>query len=350
MTAVSRGLAGVLVDETELSMVDGQRGELVIRGWALGDLVGHVGFEGAVGLLETGEVPSDSGPIRRRLGAHRRRAWERIDRLGDALEARDGMDALRASLGSLPLEIDPIAATAVYVAAWSRIRRGLAPLAPDPDVGHAVDLLRMTLGEGPSTAAGVALETYLVTVMDHGFNASTFAARVVASTGSDTVSAVVAGIGALKGPLHGGAPGPVLDMLDAIGDANPEEWIRDELAAGRRIMGMGHRVYRVRDPRARVLEDAMGGLPNSPRLGLAKRVEAAAERVLRARHPGRELKANVEFYTAILLEAIGLPRGMFASTFACGRVVGWCAHIEEQRRAGTLIRPKARYVGALPVR
>ncbi len=348
MTAIRRGLAGVLVDETTLSKVDGERGELIVRGHTLGDLAGRVSYEAAVGLLETGEIPLDESEIQERLGLGRRRAWERIGHLGDALHCDGGMDALRGSLGSLPADADPVAATAVFTAAWSRIRRGLEILPPDPSLGHAADLLRMIVGEGSDTAA-TALETYLVTVMDHGFNASTFAARVVASTGSDTVSAVTAGIGALKGPLHGGAPGPVLDMLDEVADCNPEAWIRAELAAGRRIMGMGHRVYRVRDPRAQVLEEAMTALPSSPRLALAKHVESVAERILAERYPDRALKANVEFYTAILLEAIGLPRWMFASTFACGRVVGWCAHIAEQRREGVLIRPKALYVGAHPV-
>ena len=349
MTAIRRGLVGVLVDETELSMVDGVRGELVIRGHAVEDLAGRVSFEATVALLESGVLPLEDLPIRGRLGTHRLRAFERIPSLGGALTCEDGMVALRGSLGSLPADIDPIAATAVFVAAWSRIRRGLRPIRPDPAQSHTSDLLRMTLGEA-DPAAVRALEAYLVTIVDHGFNASTFAARVVASTGSDRVSAVVAGIGALKGPLHGGAPGPVLDMLDAIGDSDPAEWITQELAAGRRIMGMGHRIYRVRDPRAAVLAKAMVGLPASSRLALAEAVEAAAERALAERHRGRELKANVEFYTAVLLEAIGLPRWMFSATFACGRVAGWCAHFAEQQRAGVLIRPKARYVGPLPVR
>ena len=195
-----------------------------------------------------------------------------------------------------------------------------------------------------------ALETYLATVSDHGMNASTFTARVIASTGSDAVSAVVGAVGALKGPLHGGAPGPVLDMLDAIGTpAHAAGWLEAELIAGRRIMGMGHRIYRVRDPRAAVLERALetlGGADGStPRLELARAVERAAEEVLAQRHPERPLRANVEFYTAVLLDRIGLSRDLFSLLFTCGRVAGWIAHIAEQRATGKLIRPDSRYVG-----
>jgi citrate synthase len=175
----------------------------------------------------------------------------------------------------------------------------------------------------------------------------------VALIGFDLVLSIVAAIGALKGPLHGGAPGPVLDMLDAIGEpARAEAWIEGELAAGRRIMGMGHRVYRVRDPRAAVLERATQRLEaqgvDTSRVKLARAVERAAEGALRERYPSRPLRANVEFYTAVLLDAVGLPRGAFSPTFAVGRVLGWCAHCEEQRAYGRLIRPASRYLGPAP--
>jgi citrate synthase len=238
----------------------------------------------------------------------------------------------------------------VFAAAWARQAVGLAPVAPDPAFSHAGDYWRMVHDATPTAAVERALGTYLVTVADHGMNASTFAARVVASTGSDAVSAAVAGIGALKGPLHGGAPGPVLDMLDAIGE--PERaraWLEAELAAGRRIMGMGHRVYRVRDPRAAVLERALEALARdggaSERLPLARAVERAAVELLRGRYPERALQTNVEFYTAVLLDALGFERRLFSPTFAVGRVVGWYAHVLEQRATGRLIRPASRYVG-----
>jgi citrate synthase len=211
----------------------------------------------------------------------------------------------------------------------------------------------MVQAQTPGAAAERALSTYLVTVSDHGMNASTFAARVVASTGSDAVSAIVAGIGALKGPLHGGAPGPVLDMLDAIGEPDRAvTWLDAELSLGRRIMGMGHRVYRVRDPRAAVLERALerleqGGVPGR-RLPLGRAVERAAVERLAQRYPERALRTNVEFYTALLLDALALDRRLFSTTFAVGRVVGWYAHITEQRQSGRLIRPESRYVGPAP--
>jgi citrate synthase len=288
----------------------------------------------------------------RALGDAREAAFEQLADLGDALTLPDAMDALRAATAHLSGG-DPIAilgAVAVFAAAWAR--QG-APLRPDARASHAADYLRMATGLEPSPAAAAALDAYLVTVADHGMNASTFAARVVASTASDTVSAVVAALGALKGKLHGGAPGPVLDMLDAIGEpAQARAWIEAALARGERIMGMGHRVYRVRDPRAFVLERAIAQLeassdaasPIGRRLRLARAVEKEAEAQLAARHPDRPLKANVEFYTAVLLETLGLPRTLFTPTFATSRAAGWCAHVDEQRTHGRLIRPKSRYV------
>jgi citrate synthase len=299
-----------------------------------------------------------AAPSQLRLGHARTLAFERLSAAGDALLRADGCDALRAILGhGVPGGEDEglhLAATvAVAAAAWARTRAGAAPLAPDPTLPHAADYLRMVRGAEAPAALVRGLDTYLVTVSDHGMNASTFTARVVASTGSDATSAIVAALGALKGPLHGGAPGPVLDMLDAIGSPeNAAPWLEGELAAGRRVMGMGHRVYRVRDPRAAVLERATTRLVEagiqSPRLALARAVEEAALGVLRRRHPTRPLLANVEFYTAVLLDALGLSRTLFTPTFAAGRVLGWYAHVLEQRRVGRLIRPASRYVGPTP--
>jgi citrate synthase len=311
-------------------------------------------------LLWGGRLPDpfERVAMRAALGEGRARAFERLGNLGDALSLPDAMDSLRACLAHLPSTArsegpDLAGATAVFAAAAARLSKGLDPIAPDPALAHAADYLRMLLGSQGSPAAAKALDTYLVTVADHGMNASTFAARVVASTGSDAISAVVAGVGALKGPLHGGAPGPVLDMLDAVGSPDrAKSWLESEIAAGRRIMGMGHRIYRVRDPRAAVLEQAALALQDAGvaanRLTLARSIERAAEELLAHRHPERALRANVEFYTAVLLDAIGVPRRAFSPTFAVGRVIGWYAHIEEQRRTGRLIRPASRYVGPSP--
>ncbi|CAN5537674.1 citrate synthase/methylcitrate synthase [soil metagenome] len=348
------GLEGINAADTAISHVDGERGQLVIVGHEVEQLAAVGTFEQvAQAVLDAGR----SAPLElsTRLGQARLAAWEHVPRLGDALDAKDGMEALRASLAHLRASgdddadaITAIGAAAVFVAAWSRTHRGLAPVAPSADDDHTTDYLRMTTGLVPEVAAAKALGAYLITVIDHGMNASTFTARVIASTASDLISAVVGAVGALKGPLHGGAPGPVLDMLDAIGTpANAEPWLLNELAACNRIMGMGHRIYRVRDPRAAVLEVAVKPL-NTTRLELAHAVEAAAAKILRERKPDRPLAANVEFYTAVLLDAVGLPRAQFSPTFAVGRIAGWCAHVLEQRRTGKLIRPASTYVGALP--
>jgi citrate synthase len=363
LTMDSNGLEGVVVANTELSDVDGERGRLVIRGHDVEELARHHDFESACGLLWTGSLPDDAAhaALRAALGRARTRAFARLPSLGDALDATDAMDALRASLAHLraddiaPVEqkVELTAAVAVFAAAWSRRRERKVALAPDPGLGHAADYLRMAGTAGADAARADALNAYLVTASDHGMNASTFTARVVASTHSDAVSAVVAAIGALKGPLHGGAPGPVLAMLDAIGaPEHASAWIARELAAGRRIMGMGHRVYRVRDPRAAVLERAVEQLHaaglRSNRLALARAVEAVAVASLGERNPQRRLAANVEFYTAVILDAVGLPQPLFSATFAVARVAGWLAHVDEQLAGGRLIRPASRYVGPQP--
>jgi citrate synthase len=347
----SSGLDDVVAAATAISDVDGERGRLVIAGADVEQLALTTSFEAAAArVLAAGGYTLDADALRAALGRAREAAWAIVPRLGDALAATDGMEALRAALAHVHATGDDgaDAITAMFVAGWSRTRAGAAPIAPNAALGHAADYLRMSLGAAPTTEAARALEAYLVTVSDHGMNASTFTARVVTSTASDLISAVVAAVGALKGPLHGGAPGPVLDMLDAIGaPANAEAWLLGELAAGRRIMGMGHRIYRVRDPRAAVLERAVANLA-SDRLALAHAVETAAAKILRERKPDRPLAANVEFYTAVLLDAVGLPREQFAPTFAVGRVAGWSAHVIEQRRTGRLIRPQSRYVGPMP--
>ena len=337
------GLEGVVAAETRLSHVDGDAGVLVINGEHVEALSGRRSFEAVcAGLWQKPEVS---------LGAARVKAFERIT----LFDLADGMDALRAAMAQLPDMSDATLVTAavgVAAAGWARRRAGLPVLQPDPRLSHARDLVRMVRGEDlPVLAEG--LDAYLVAVIDHGMNASTFTARVIASTGSDLVSAVVGAIGALKGPLHGGAPGPVLDMLDAVGTAeNAVAWLEDEVTAGRRIMGMGHRIYRVRDPRAAVLERALERLEAqgvvTGRVALARAVEHSATQVLARKYPTRSLQANVEFYTAVLLDNLGMPRSLFTPLFAAGRVAGWCAHVDEQRRTGKLIRPASTYVGAMP--
>lgn len=358
----AEGLDGLVVADTALSEVDGDRGRLIVAGYDIEELAGRVSFEALVGLLLRGSLPAPSEvtAIAAALARARQAAFERLPSLSSALGIEDGVDALRAALShhSVPAAwsedraIELCGAVPVYAGAWAMRRRGMAPVAPRAGADHASDALSMMTGGPCSEARARALGAYLVTVADHGMNASTFTARVVASTGSDLASAVVAALGALKGPLHGGAPGPVLDMLDAIG--RPERaraFLEAELAAGRRIMGMGHRVYRVRDPRAEVLERAtraLGGDGDAACLALAREVEVAAESLLAERHPDRALRANVEFYTAVLLRAVGLSPALFTLAFAAGRTLGWAAHFKEQQAVGRLIRPKSRYVGPRP--
>ena len=352
---MANGLDDVVAAETVLSDVDGQAGRLVIRGHSLDDLR-DVGFEALVRLLFAGffpELPA-AGPLGERLGAARQEAFVTTRPLLDALAARPMYDAMRAGVALMPdgdtLDdaLRLIAAPAVLLPALIRIAAGERPVAPDPERGHAEDIVRMLGRDG---AAAPALDRYLVTVSDHGLNASTFAARVVASTQAGLTSSALAGLGALKGPLHGGAPGPVIAMLDAIADAgDARAWLAQAVGSGERLMGFGHRIYRTRDPRADALKAAVRALPDTGgRIAFAEGVEDDALAVLRAHRPGRVLETNVEFYTALLLEAVGFPPPAFTGVFAMGRIAGWIAHAREQALTGRLIRPQSRYVAERPL-
>lgn len=357
---MSDGLENVVAAETVLSEVDGQAGRLIIRGRSLDDLAGRTRYEEAVHLLFGGffsDLPPD---LTRPLAEARVAVFAEVQALDARLLALEPIEAVRALIARLPdgddlqTALRLVAAPAVFSAAVVRARRGDRPVPPDANLGHAADILRMLNGRAPSAAQAAALDTYLVTVCDHGLNASTFAARVTASTRAGLTSAVLSGISALKGPLHGGAPGPVIEMLDGIGaPENARAWIEAALARGDRLMGFGHRVYRVRDPRAnalkaavRRLSDASGQAPG--RLAFAEAVETAALAILRERKPDRALDTNVEFYTALLLEALDFPPAAFTCVFGVGRVAGWIAHAREQLAGGRLIRPQSRYVGPAP--
>lgn len=358
LRGVAEGLEGIVVTKTKTSLVDGAAGRLVIAGDDVEALARRATFEQATALLWNATGDADAARITSAIGEGRACAFDELEHVRSALSVPLAMDALRGAVAQLPPAFAEhpawlVGAVGTFAAAHARLASGEAPIAPEPRRGHAADMLAM-LGGGEAECAKVrGLDAYLVTVSDHGLNASTFAARVVASTESDLVSAITAAIGALKGPLHGGAPGPVLDMLDAIGTPErAEAWLEAELASGRRIMGMGHRIYRVRDPRAAVLEAATLDLEKAglrtERLTLARAVEHAAQGALQKRHPNRSLAANVEFYTAVLLDAVGVPRTHFTALFAAARVSGWCAHVAEQRATGRLIRPDSIYVGAMP--
>jgi citrate synthase len=354
------GLEGVVAAETVLSEVDGEAGRLLIRGRTLDEIAGRWTFESVTGLLWDGffaDIPETLAP---RLGNARHVVFAEVAALDHTLVDRTAVEAVRALIArladgdDLDLALRLVAAPAVFTAAVTRRQSGQAPIAPDPALGHAADILRMTRGATASPAEVAALDAYLVTVCDHGLNASTFAARVVASTRAGLTSAVLAGLSALKGPLHGGAPGPVIEMLDHIGSpANARPWLEGALDRGDRLMGFGHRVYRVRDPRADALKRAVAALAGSSsaapgRLALAEAVEVAALAVLRERKPGRSLQTNVELYTALLLEALAFPPAAFPCVFAMGRAAGWIAHAREQLAGGRLVRPQSRYVGPRP--
>ena len=366
--ATPRGLDGVVAAQTRLSHVDGQAGELIIGGYQLKELAGRVAFEAAAHLLWRGALPSgDELATLRKEIAELRALPEETMRVVRAAARTPPIDALRMACATLSLDlahpddISPAADMAAaklltarfptVVAAHARLSAGKQPIPPRPDLPLSANFLYMVHGKEPDPIAARAIDAYWVTVIDHGMNASTFAARVIASTRSDMVSAVTGAIGALKGPLHGGAPGPVLDMLKEIKSADrAEAWVRNELAAARRIMGFGHRVYKVRDPRADVLSkvaDQLGSaaLENRNLFDLARAAEQTILKVLEEVKPGRNLRTNVEFYTALVLQALGLEPRSFVATFACGRVAGWCAHVIEQHAEDHLIRPQSEYVG-----
>ena len=353
------GLENIVAAETVLSEVDGQAGRLIIRGHSLDELAGKVSYEAATRLLLDGffdDLPADLAPA---LGAARAAVFAEVAYVDDRLLALTPIEVMRALTAriadgeDLDTALRLIAAPAVFTAAAVRRQAGEAPIAPGPTLGHAADILHM-LGKHPSGPEAKALDTYLVTVCDHGLNASTFTARVVASTHAGLTSSIVSGISALKGPLHGGAPGPVIEMLDGIGAPdNARAWIEAALDRGDRLMGFGHRVYKVRDPRAdalkkavRLLGEGSNVLPG--RLAFAEAVEQAALGILKDRKPNRSLQTNVEFYTALLLEALAFPPTAFTCVFAMGRSAGWIAHAREQLADGRLIRPQSRYVGPRP--
>jgi len=349
----SPGLEGVVAAETALGYVDGENGRLLYRGYRIGDLVERGRYPAIANLLWTGE-------------------WDPAHRLPTAPVPAAVMTALRA----LPTSAKPMDAlrTAVSVwgatqvldwpptpeqaraltafspsalAAFSRLRQGLEPIEPDPSLDLVPGFLYQLTGARPDAGTSRALDAYFVVGAEHGLNASTFAARVITSTRSDIASAVTGAIGAMKGPLHGGAPSEVVEQINKVGTPeHAEEWVRAAVARGERLMGFGHRVYRAYDPRARALRKVVESMEHKPDwLELAIAVEDVALRVLAELHPERALKTNVEYYAAAVLQGVGLTPDLFPATFALARHAGWTAHIIEQAGANRLIRPDAIYTG-----
>ena len=358
LTKSQIGLDGGPAAETVLSHVDGERGELIIAGEHVANLAGKSSFEGVTARLwngATGKALNEAN-VRASFGAARERAFARLPDLLPATRGMSIMDGFRAAIAGLrgesglEHEATIVGAFPVIAGALVQRARGSDPIAPDANVGHATDTLHMLLGRKIAPREATALDAYFVTVCDHGMNASTFTTRVIASTQADLFAAVTGGYCALTGPLHGSAPEPVLAMLDAIGTRERiKPWVDDALARGERLPGFGHRVYRVRDPRADVLKAAIERLAaGGTDLPFAGEVEAYIRQALRKKSPERPLETNVEFFTAILLDALEIPRQAFTPIFAVARAAGWTAHALEHRRTGRLIRPSSSYAGAMP--
>ncbi|ADP81042.1 citrate synthase/methylcitrate synthase [Pseudofrankia inefficax] len=368
---VPRGLSGVVVTETELGDVRGREGFYHYRQYSAIELAQRRTFEDVWHLMLFGELPdattraafqARTAPLRHLPGslaeilpalARSGNGANPLSVLGAALTAAAGERGIRPLYDLTPEErrADALFVTALVptlLTTLYRLGRGLAPVEPRDDLPHAANYLYMMTGEAPRPEQARAIEQYLISTVDHGFNASTFTARVIASTGADLVACLVGGLGALSGPLHGGAPSRALDTLDAIGTPDRiDGWIRERVLTGDRIMGFGHAVYRTEDPRSRMLREIAEGIGGG-QVDFAVEVEKQVLGILAELKPGRELYTNVEFYAGVVMELCGLPREMFTPTFAAARVVGWSANILEQAADSKIIRPAARYVGPPP--
>lgn len=378
--AVPRGLKGVVVTDTEIGDVRGQEGFYHYRQYSAIELATRCSLEDVWHLLIDGSLPdwrqreafaAEIKPLRR-LDPRLKAILMEITRVGTEAaraDARGGeggvapMEGLRAVLslagsmrGMRPLmdigeqqrrddALYACAVTPTILAALHRLKRGLEPIEPRDDLPCAANYLYMLTGELPGPEKSKAIESYLISTIDHGFNASTFTARVIASTGADLMACLAGALGSLSGPLHGGAPSRALETLDAIGaPENTDAWVRAKILAGERIMGFGHPIYRTEDPRSRMLKGIARGFGGNL-VEFAILVEQRVLELLAELKPGRELHTNVEFYAGVVMELCGIPREMFTPTFACSRVIGWCANVLEQARDSKIIRPSARYVG-----
>jgi citrate synthase len=368
---VPRGLKGVIVTETTLGDVRGAEGFYHYREFSAVELAETRTFEDVWHLMVHGRLPdaaereafTAATAALRHLPADVRAALPAVARAsaasGPLAGLRTGLSLLGASSGFRPLyDLDPArrradalaacAAVPTLITALYRLGQGLEPVEPRDDLGHAANYLYMLTGREPEADKARAVERYLISTVDHGFNASTFTSRVIASTGADLAACLVGALGALSGPLHGGAPSRALDTLDAIGTPDRiDGWLREHILAGDRIMGFGHPVYTTEDPRSRMLKGIARGF-GGDLVDFAVQVEERAEAVLAELKPGRNLHINVEFFAGVVMELCGLPREMFTPTFAAARVVGWSANVLEQAEDSKIIRPAARYVGPAP--
>ena len=346
------GLDGVVAAETVLSETDRERGMIWIRGVALPDLVASHGYEGTVALLWEGFGGEGltRGGVAAALGAAREAAFDGPGGWIDAAVRRSLFEGVRLCLAGLTDDAPPaaiIAALSVGVPALLRAARGERLVAPDASLGTAADMLRMLRGEAADEVSVAALDTYFTVMAESGLSGSSFTARIIASTRASLVCAALGAWCAFTGPLHGGAPGPTLDLLDAAAAApDIDAWIEARLVAGERLMGFGHRVFRGNDPRAEAMRAALRRMGAAAGwLDFAEHVERRVAAVLARVKPGRSLPANVEIAAALLLDAVGVPREAFTPMFAVSRCAGWVAHAMVQRATGRMIRPTSRYVG-----
>ncbi|GHH95814.1 citrate synthase [Streptomyces capillispiralis] len=365
---VPRGLAGVVVTDTRIGDVRGDEGFYHYRQYSAVDLARSRGFEDVWHLLVHGELPdarraaafAAGTAALRTLPDEVRAALPAIaaagGRSGPLAGLRTALSLLGAAKGFRPVydidagrrrqdTLEATAAVPTLLTALYRLGRGLEPVEPREDLSYAANYLYMVTGTEPDAERVRAIEQYLISTIDHGFNASTFTARVIASTGADVAACLAGAVAALSGPLHGGAPSRALDTLEAIGKPERiDSWVREHVLAGERIMGFGHAVYRTEDPRSRMLREVaqrFGG----PRVDFAVEVERHVEAILAELKPGRALHTNVEYYAGVVMELCDVPREMFTPTFAAARAVGWSANILEQAEDSKIIRPAARYVG-----
>jgi citrate synthase len=357
------GLDGIVAAETDISLVDGEQGHLVYRGFWAKELAIHYEYEEVAYLLWMGALPnvSQKQQFTTRL-TNSRELPEAVKSLLDIIPREIPIMSvlqtvtamMSGGIFSWPTTIEQaITLTSVIptiIAYRHRTHNGLSVIEPDSKLGHTANFLYMLSGEQPNPAHVKALNAYLILGMEHGMNASTFASRVVLSTQSDMASAVSAAIGAMKGPLHGGAPTEVIAMLDDIGSKeHAESWIRQALERGDKLMGFGHRIYKTKDPRAEALRQVTEALSgNDPWFDLALHVEKVAIALLEEYKPGRRLYTNVEFFAASIMRAIDLPTDLFTPTFTAARVVGWSAHLLEQAEVNRIFRPQSVYTGPMP--
>jgi citrate synthase len=352
---MNNGLEGVVAAETVLSHADGETGAVLVRGRPIERLAAEEGYDGAVAVMWEGFAGDGltRDGMRKALADARGVAFAHKDDWLACAAPRPLAEGLRIALAALPDAAGPaqiLATLPVAIAVLLRIHAGKSPIAPDPSLATAADLLHMISDAPVAPQRAVALDTYLATVIDNGLGNSTFAARVVVSSRASLAAAALGGYCAFCGPLHGGAPGLALDMIDEIAaSGDVDGWIARKLDSGGRLMGFGHRMFRHRDPRADLLRAALRRLdPNAARLDFVMDVERRAVAALQRRKPGRRVEANIEMDAALLLDAIGLPREAFTPVFAVARCAAWLAHAMEQRQTGRMIRPASTYIGPAP--